>query len=137
VDRLCAKDGGLKIYETVTLPPEKFNEYNQINFFRATEHENALGPDYIWKDDEIYLQPGGDPNANPRLRREHYMLYRRSDGRLLGESINYRRDGGDPRWWVDYAGGHGTDYVCPKDGVAGSIELLNNVFIKNDTGRVK
>jgi hypothetical protein len=59
------------------------------------------------------------------------MLYRRSDGRLLGESINYRRDGGDPRWWVDYAGGHGTDYVCPKDGVAGSIELLNNVFIRD------
>jgi hypothetical protein len=68
VDRLCAKDGGLKIYETVTLPPEKFNEYNQINFFRATEHENALGPDYIWKDDEIYLQPGGDPNANPSIQ---------------------------------------------------------------------
>ncbi len=30
VDRLCAIDGGLKIYETVSLPPEKFNEYGQI-----------------------------------------------------------------------------------------------------------
>ncbi len=26
VDRLCAIDGGVRVYETVTLPPDKFDE---------------------------------------------------------------------------------------------------------------
>jgi len=52
VDRLCAIDGGLKIYETVSLPPEKFNKYGFINFVKFTKGENALGPEYIWKSHE-------------------------------------------------------------------------------------
>ncbi|MCL2075403.1 MAG: hypothetical protein FWH15_02970 [Betaproteobacteria bacterium] len=31
VNRLCAIDGGVKVYETVTLPPEKFNEWGNID----------------------------------------------------------------------------------------------------------
>ncbi len=50
VERLCAIDGGVKVYETVTLPPDKFDKkYGQINFYRPTQGENALGPEYIFK----------------------------------------------------------------------------------------
>jgi hypothetical protein len=30
VDELCAKDGGIKVYETVTLPKERFNQWGQF-----------------------------------------------------------------------------------------------------------
>ena len=37
VKRLCAIDGGVRVYETVTLPPEKFNQWGEINFYRPTQ----------------------------------------------------------------------------------------------------
>jgi hypothetical protein len=136
VDRLCAVDGGLKIYETVRLPPEKFNKYNQINFYHPGRDENALGPEYIWKYETRYLHPGGDPKTNPRMWRDHIRLFRRSDGHLLGESINYSRYGGDPRFLAEYSGAPESHYSCPEKGT-GEVRLFEGVFIKNDTGRIK
>jgi hypothetical protein len=43
VDRLCAIDGGIRVYERVTLPPDKFDKWSQINFYRPTQGDNALG----------------------------------------------------------------------------------------------
>jgi hypothetical protein len=40
---MCAKDGGIRVYEMVKLPPEKFNEWGQVNFYRPTQKEQALG----------------------------------------------------------------------------------------------
>lgn len=36
VDRLCAIDGGIKVYETVLLPPDKFNQWGEVNFGYVT-----------------------------------------------------------------------------------------------------
>jgi len=44
VKRLCAIDGGVKLYETVKLPPEKFNQWGQIKFYRATQSGDGAGP---------------------------------------------------------------------------------------------
>lgn len=49
VSSLCAKDGGVKVYETVKLPAERFDQWGQINFYRPTQNENALGPEYEFK----------------------------------------------------------------------------------------
>jgi hypothetical protein len=134
VDRLCAIDGGIKIYETVSLPPEKFNKYNNVNFFHPSHGEKALGPEYIWKSHEKFLHPGGDPNASPSLRRDHLQVIRRSDGKLLGESIYYSRVGGDSRFLNELMGGPPeSSYSCPK----GSISVIGRVFIKNEDGRKK
>jgi hypothetical protein len=133
VDRLCAIDGGIKIYETVSLPPEKFDKYNNVNFFYPSRGENALGPKYTWKWDEKYLQPGGDPNASPRMWRDHLQIFRRSDSKLLGESIYYARYGGDSQFLNELMGGPPeSSYSCPK----GSIDVVGGVF-KNENGRTK
>lgn len=135
VDRLCAIDGGLKIYETVTLPPEKFTVGGDINFYVRSSlgGENLLGPEYIWKWDVKYLQPGADPRANPRIWRDHTQIYRRSDGKLLGESISYTRFGGDPDFVKKRLDFPGTHYSCPE----GPTSLIKHVFIKNESGRGK
>jgi hypothetical protein len=134
VDRLCAIDGGIKIYETVSLPPEKFAKNGDINFYVGSGGENWLGPEYIWKWDNKYLQPGGDPNASLSLRRAHLQIFRRSDGKLLGKSIYYSRVGGDSRFLNELMGGPPeSSYSCPK----GSIDVIGRVFIKTENGRTK
>ena len=91
VRELCAKDGGVKVYETVELPAEKFNKWGQINFERPTLGENSLGPEYLVKDETRFLRP---ENKQPAILRHHYQVFRRSDGKLMGERIAYARRGG-------------------------------------------
>ena len=120
VRELCAKDGGVKVHETVVLPPEMFNRWGQPNFYRPTQGENALGLEYIFKWDLKYLQKG-----NPSLQRSHTQVFRRFDNKLLGEAIDYSRGGGDlPGPWQP------SSFTCP-DGV-GHIILLTNIFVKKN-----
>jgi len=119
VRKLCAEDGGVKVYETVSLSPEKFNKYGQINFYRPIDAENALGPDYVWKWSLQYYREG-----NPSLYRSHTQVYRKLDGKLLGESVFYKRSGGDlPGPW------HGSSFMCPELSVKNDI--LRQIFIHN------
>lgn len=118
VKRLCAIDGGIKVYETVTLPPGKFNKYGQVNFYKPTRGENALGPEYIFKEDIVYQRRG-----NPEMWRTHYKLIRRSDEKLLGESVSYSRRGGDaPGPW------HDSSFGCPEN--RGDVPFLMSVFVQ-------
>jgi hypothetical protein len=117
VRELCAKDGGIKVYEMVKLPPDKFNKYGQINFYRPNEYENALGNDYIWKSQVVYIK-----NGNPVLGRFFDQVIRRSDSKILGESVAYFRIGGDMHGpWNE------SSFSCP-DG-AGDVSLLGKVFV--------
>ena len=123
VKRLFAIDGGIKVYETVPLPPDKFNKYGQINFYRPTQGENTLGKDYLFKRETYYYKQG-----NPDLFRLHTQIFRRSDGKLLGESVFYKRGGGDiPGPW------HGTSYMCPELSV--KTDILRQIFVVNNEGQ--
>jgi len=115
VRELCAKDGGLKIYETVKLPRSKFDDKGHVNFFHPSNGELALGPEYIWVREQVYLKKG-----NPSMSRIHQKVIRRSDGKLLGESIRYSRSGGDvPGPWEESA------FACPEIGAhAGVLSLF-------------
>ena len=119
VDRLCAVDGGVKVYETVSLPPEKFNEWGKINFFRPTQNENALGPEYIFKWERSYLRKG-----KPNLYRIHAEVIRRADSKKLGETTLYERGGGDLP-----IPGASSSYICPPTSEAGDVALRKQIFI--------
>ncbi len=119
VRELCAKDGGIKVYETVKLLPEKFNEWGQVNFYRPTQNENALGSEYIFKADENYYR-----KWNPSFVRYHHQVLRRSDGKLLGETTSYGRGGGDlPGPWEP------SNYHCPPTSSSSEIALFKNIFV--------
>lgn len=120
VRELCAKDGGIKVYETVKLPGEKFDKYGFINFYRPTQKENALGAEYVFKRDIQYYREG-----NPSLYRYHVQVFLKHSGRLLGESIGYTRGGGDlPGPWQP------SSFSCPDK--YGEIPLLTGVFVKSN-----
>ena len=117
VKELCAKDGGIKVYETVKLPAERFDQRGMINNYRPTQGENALGPEYIFKSETTYYRKG-----NPEMWRDHHRIFRRLDGKLLSESVRYSRRGGDlPGPW------HPSSFACPKE-----IGLIEKTFIRSD-----
>ncbi len=93
VERLCAIDGGVKVYETVKLPADRFNEWGQPNFYNPTLKERALGKEYEFVSDLTYIH-----NESPSLHRFKVMVFRQVDHKLLGESIGYSRGGGGHPW---------------------------------------
>jgi len=117
VKELCAKDGGVKLYEAVSLPSEMFNQWGQINFYRPVLKENALGPDYLFKRQMKQFKRG-----SPNLFQIHTQVIRRVDGKLLGESSIYIRRGGGPigPW-------HESSYMCPE--MSEKEDVLRQVFI--------
>lgn len=117
VNELCAKDGGTKVYETVALPPEKFDRYGNVDL-PASPKGNAeffLKVESVGVEPYIYSQEG-----KLSIARESYKVFRKADGKLLGESISYLRRGGDPS-----GPGHPTSYRCPRH-----TELSKKVFVK-------
>ncbi|MHB1214458.1 MAG: hypothetical protein ACYCY9_05665 [Thiobacillus sp.] len=122
VRELCAKDGGVKVYETVRLSAERFNQWGQPNFnIPVTPFIKLKATDkyYLeWKITNLKL-------GNPKLERSHFRLIRRSDNKLLGESVSYSRGGGDlPGPW------HGSSFICPEPTKHQSLE--SSIFIKGD-----
>jgi hypothetical protein len=118
VKELCAKDGGIKVYEAVKLPADRFDQWGMVKPYDPTKGENTLGPDYIFKREIHYYRQG-----NPEMSREHYRVIRRSDGKLLSETILYGRGGGDmPGPW------HDSSFSCPKLLEAGPNMLLKSTF---------
>jgi hypothetical protein len=119
----------------VTLPAEKFNEYGQINFYKPTERENSLGPEYIYKWDMYYYKKG-EPAVNGAqeiaMRRDHIKITRKSDMKLMGEVVMYHRAGGDlPGPWMP------SGYHCPGALEANEVILMNRIFIKSIAGSNK
>lgn len=103
VKELCAKDGGIKVYETVKLPPVKYDEYARNNWIFPNKAQAKLTDDFFTETDRYYYKKG-----NPEMSRRQYRIIRHSDGKVLGESISYGRGGGDmPGPW------HDSSYQCP------------------------
>jgi hypothetical protein len=126
VKRLCAKDGGVKVYETVKLPPEKFNQWGQVNFYRPDQGENALGSDYVFKQETHLYRKGKDYSFEATMGRWYYAVIRRSDKKVLAETVIYGRGGGDlPGPW------HPSSFSCPENNQAGPNALLYAVFVNS------
>lgn len=119
VKELCAKDGGIKVYETVTLPSENFDQWGnvKINIKKYSKPDDA----YYLEMDTQFLRKG-----NPTLVRMVARAVRNSDGKVLGESVRYGRGGGDiPGPW------HPSSYTCPEISQS-QPSLESSVFLKGN-----
>ena len=107
---LCAKDGGVKVYETVELPAEKFNQWGNVDIPSGKNAE--VSDEYFSENTTTYIR-----QSNPSLWRSHTMILRRFDGKVLGEAVSYHR-----------VGRHPSSFGCPKPS-----ELhfgIQSIFIK-------
>lgn len=117
VKRLCAIDGGIRVYETVVLPAERFDKYGNVGI--ANKKYANPNDEYYYVSEDAYLQKG-----NPTLLRSRSWIVRRSDGKILGESIRYGRGGGDLP-----GPGHGSSFNCPQI-VDAEGKLESSIFLK-------
>jgi hypothetical protein len=103
--RLCAIDGGIKVYETVVLPAEKFFENGTPMIPNGKDHS---GFGYYSAYDYSNLNSSFEP---PTLIRHEYRIVRTSDKRVMATSVIYRRSGGG---LLDgYM--HPSGFSCPAD----------------------
>jgi hypothetical protein len=115
VRRLCAIDGGVKVYEAVKMPPEKFDKYGVVSIpwkFNAKPDD-----EYYLEEETRYYRKG-----NPEMWRSHYRVIRRADGKVLGESVSYTRRGGDLPSPM-----HDSYFSCPET-TTGQLGLERSVF---------
>lgn len=114
MEDLCAKDGGIKVYEKVRDPKMEFS--NGTPFYRHPSpnwpQDEYFGPDYRYVTEEKYIV--GNRQANVEhgegtLVRRYQAIYRRSDQKILVEAVNYHRAGGDKVT----LGFHFSQKVCP------------------------
>jgi len=118
VNRLCAIDGGVKVYETVKLPPERFDKFGKVKI--PSKNDAKPSDDYYYESETKFFKTG-----NPDLRRVHDKIMRQGDGKVMGEFIYYARRGGDlPGPW------HSSSFGCPDLSSLPSFE--NSIFVKGD-----
>lgn len=121
VDRLCAIDGGVRVYETVKLGKENFGADGEVfpQFRAQIRVGESLGPDYrLTSTKELIVR--GDPS----LTKWSVTITRVSDRKVLARQINYVRGGGDlPGPWAP------SSYSCRNV----SLDLSKLVFLKEDS----
>jgi len=119
---LCERDGGSRVFETVELPAHMFDESGYpFPGWRKRPDENRLGINYIYVRKEKIIKNGNPLKGEGRLRRVQVKIIRKSDSKILGETVGYFRAGGD-----GVVIGHHTSNSCPASGEP--IEKL--VFVK-------
>jgi hypothetical protein len=118
VREMCAKDGGVKVFETVELTPDLIDWAGRISI---PDKAKAKPSDkYYYESDKYYYLKG-----DPEMSRKHHRIVRSSDGKVLGELIRYGRGGGDlPGPW------HGSSFMCPAP--TQGLKFESAVFIKGD-----
>jgi len=130
MQELCAKDGGVKIYETVTLPKSDFSQSGRpldSYWSGQTDPENRLGPNYRYVERLEYIGRGDTLRGEVQITKFLQKIFRRSDGKLLGESVEYGRSGGD-HFINRILGGHPSSSSCP----LGPNILFTAIFIKEE-----
>jgi hypothetical protein len=124
VERLCAIDGGVRVYETVTLPADKFDKNGNVHI---PLKKNAKPSDeYFYEWEARTLKAGNPDDGGAAVTwRDHFKFYRAKDSKLLGEDISYARRGGDiPGPW------HPSSFRCPSVTQSSDIEKL--IFLKGN-----
>lgn len=117
VREMCAKDGGVRVYETVRLPAEKFNQWGQVRI--PTKQSAKPDDEYFYESSTNYLR-----NGNPEIWQSRYKVYRQADNKLLGESSGYVRRGGDlPGPW------HESSFGCPEN--TDITDLNKQIFVRD------
>lgn len=120
VNRLCAQDGGIKVYETVKLPAERYDQYAKRNWILPDRVRAKASDDYFVETETHYYR-----KSSPQVARTVARVIRRSDGKVLGEYIHYGRGGGDmPGPW------HGSSFLCPDPTKSTGFET--KIFIRGE-----
>ena len=125
MQELCKKDGGVKVFEKIKLPPERFDDSGKIKRLlqpdgSAVSYDKNFEPDYKIESSTHIIKDGDPIKGQGKLVRYEYKLIRTYDNKIMAISVSYSRIGGD-FIIID----HWSSSECPNKG-----ESLNLAFIK-------
>lgn len=101
VREMCAKDGGIKVYETVELTPDLLDWAGRV--WIPFKDEEVESDKYYMELEKYYLR-----KTNPQIVCSTYRIIQKRDEKILGESIFFsRRGSGLPGPW------HNNKFTCP------------------------
>jgi hypothetical protein len=83
VDRLCAKDGGIRVYEKVYLSTDKF--YTSKERADLAGDLKAIPPEFRMTFKQEHLSSAGERG----ISRELLQIWREADNKLMGEVVTY------------------------------------------------
>lgn len=121
VRRLCAIDGGIKVYETVKLSAERFDEYGDVRIPSRNDAKNE--DDYFYEWDTATIRAGNPESGGLTTWKSTFRVVRKSDNKVLGTATNYSRRGGDflGPW-------HPSSFGCPPK--SDVTDLEKQLFLK-------
>ena len=123
MEAMCKKDGGVRVYETVKLPPEMFDHYGDpFPGWQGRSDNELLGSNYEYLSVTDDLVKGDALRGEGELRKFRSKIVRRKDGKIMGEAVYYGRSGGD---FIALA--HPTSKGCPIN--QSDSDLIRQVFI--------
>ncbi len=123
VDRLCAVDGGARIFERISWPKGKFDEHGHPLTIKGKElSPSRYGPSYRVDENSVRIK-GTKEGAS--INRYSHEIYRVSDQKLMGAFYLYDRFGGD------VTGGFAPSYYnCPSP--TSFSTFIKNLFQESD-----
>ncbi len=131
MEKLCAQDAGVKVYERVTLPASRFGARGELLPVIAPEKSKNLsellfGNEYLISYSRQTIK-AGDPFdrhfSEGRIIKYTEMITRTSDKKILAEYIWYSRTGGE---FIPWGRPSSTNCPSPPEGI------LSRTFIKGD-----
>lgn len=105
VKELCKQDGGVTVYERVTIDEEEFKRLGGIQGTLPVPNERYARQSYPYVSQEMRTRIR---EWNPEVVRGETLIKRRVDNKLLGRLIYYARIGGD----IPISFGHPTYFSC-------------------------
>ena len=113
VENLCNKDGGITVYERVTLSAEELKLIQGSTGGVLIPSKQAAGAEtpYYLETEQTAIRDG-----SPRVWRDEMRIVRRADGKVLARRIGYTRFGGD------FPGlSHDSSFACQDLGFRGDL----------------
>jgi len=132
LDYLCSTQGGFKVYKTVVLPDEYWDEEGEAKFINFTRFENIpqldkvdgtldfdVLPEYgLDSEDEVYSSVIG-------ILVNRYWYFEKSSGEVLAEDRYFSYRGG----WVARRFGARTGVSCDTSGQPNTKENILSLFV--------
>jgi hypothetical protein len=124
INQLCAKEGGVKIYEKVALSKEEYDALPKNNGLVSVPIKELANENqgYYSEDKTIILN-----ESNPNIRRVDTFIERKSDNKKIAQYTTFHRVGGD----IPTGIGHPSSYTCP-DPVRILEEISKVFYVRTD-----
>jgi len=117
VREMCEMDGGVTVFEKITISDEEYRRLGGVAGGLPLPHKDKVGKDhpYFYQTNEDKIH-----EWEPEVVRGETIVKRRSDGKILGRSIDYWRRGGDFPTGLF----HDSSFSCPEKRILLSKQIF-------------